>query len=96
MKVSFIRGKYVEKPRKQYNSEDQAARLRYKGMSGEKELIHTESQHLGQRPLWNCSRYKGSSKRSSVQITTVDPLGTALHHHPVRNSFSHSQLWYIQ
>ena len=42
-KISFVRRKYVEKPPKQYYSEDQAARLRYRGMSGEKELVRTKA-----------------------------------------------------
>jgi hypothetical protein len=51
-KISVVRGKCVEKPHKQYFSEDQAARRRDGGTSSAKELVRTKistwvSDHFG-------------------------------------------------
>ncbi|KAI9769853.1 MAG: hypothetical protein M1840_003847 [Geoglossum simile] len=52
MKISVVRGKYVEKPYNQYYSEDQAARLQYRETLSGKELVRRKantwvSDHFG-------------------------------------------------
>lgn len=51
-KDSLVRGRFVKKPHKQYYSEEQAARLQYRGIMSKKELVRVKvdswvSDHFG-------------------------------------------------